>query len=264
MTPTTLRGDLSIVIPAFNEAGRIAQTIHAVSTCAAQRFDTYEVIVADDGSIDETAAVVARLGGILPVRLVREQANRGKGHAVRRGVAASAGDLVLITDADLSTPLSALDRLLDAIGGGADIVFGSRGLPESRVVVHQPLYRELLGRGFNLLVRATVLPGVRDTQCGFKLFRGPIARAVFGQSVIDGFAFDVEVLTLAVRAGYRVMEVPVTWSHAESSRVRVLRDVATMFADWVRIVRHSRRDGHGAPQAGGPEDPEPFMVSGEA
>jgi len=255
---------LSIVIPAFNEEQRIEETIRAIFAYVSPMFRGYEIIVSDDGSSDATVRIVSKLREETPLTLLTAGVNKGKGSAVRRGVAASTGDLILVTDADLSTPLAELDRLSDGIRAGADIAIGSRGLADSRILVHQPIHRELLGRAFNVLLRATLLPEIRDTQCGFKLFRGAVARQLFARSFVGGFAFDVEILTRALQAGYRVVEVPVEWSHMNNSKVRVLRDAASMLADWIRIVQWSRNSSRQIPRLRRSEEGEPSMVSGEA
>lgn len=232
---------ISVVVPTFNEERKIENTVRTVHAFLASGYEPYEIIVADDGSTDATRQIVGRLClEISPLRLLVERKNRGKGSAVRRGVAASTGRLVLVTDADLATPIGETQKLYERILAGADIAIGSRGLGESQIIVHQPLHREMLGRLFNLLVQATLLPGVWDTQCGFKLFRGPVARTLFAYSTIDGFAFDVEILGRAARAGCKIVEVPVRWSHVNQSRVRLGRDGAGMLWDLVRIIYRLR------------------------
>lgn len=232
---------LSIVIPAFNEERRIEKTIGTVAAYMAARRGRYEIVASDDGSVDATADIVTKFRQRgLPIRLVRSERNRGKGSAVRLGVTASIGGLVLVTDADLATPIEELEILDERIRAGADIVIGSRGLRNSRLIVRQPFYRELMGRLFNLLVQLTMLPGVSDTQCGFKLFRGPLARRLFAHSTINGFAFDVEVLGLAARAAYRIEEVPVRWSHMNHSTVSLGSDGFRMFQDMIRVAYRLR------------------------
>lgn len=232
---------VSVVIPAFNEELRIDQTLMAIVAYMDGRHQSYEIIVADDGSMDATSDVVmARRREGLPITLARVDRNLGKGSAVRRGVAATKGDLVLMTDADLATPIEELELLMGAIRAGADIAFGSRGLGTSRIVVHQPIYRELMGKLFNVLVRATILPGIFDTQCGFKLFRGPIARRLFAHGAIDGFAFDAEILSLAARAACRLSEFPVRWSHVNNSKVSLGRDGLKMFRDVIKVAYRLR------------------------
>ncbi|MGQ0549333.1 MAG: dolichyl-phosphate beta-glucosyltransferase [Armatimonadota bacterium] len=232
---------VSIIVPAYNEERRIEQTVRAVMDYMAGRYGYYEIIVSDDGSQDRTGAIVDRLEHeALPVRLVRAERNRGKGSAVRLGVAASTGDLVLITDVDLATPIEEMERLRTPIESGADIAIGSRGMRDSELVVRQPFHREFMGRFFNTLVQLMLLPGVCDTQCGFKLFRGTVARRLFAHTMIDGFAFDVEVLGLAARAGYHITEVPVRWFHMQPSKVRLGRDGPRMFRDLIRVATHLR------------------------
>lgn len=228
---------LSVIIPAFNERERIEKTIREIDAYLAQRYGRYEIVVSDDGSTDETCGIATRLQAQgLPLRLLRGDRNRGKGHALRRGVAASAGDLILMTDADLATPIDELPQLTACIANGADIAIGSRGLSASRLVVRQPFYREAMGRLFNLLVQVLLLPGIYDTQCGFKLFRGPLARRLFAQMAIDRFAFDVEILGLAARGGYRIAEVPVRWAHMNHSKLSLGRDGLGMFRDLITIT----------------------------
>ncbi len=205
---------LSVVIPAYNEERRLPATLSTVIAHLRSRGRPFEVIVADDGS---------RAPEVQVLRLP----HRGKGAAVRAGVLACHGDLVLVTDADLSTPIEELDRLLEALEGCA-VAVGSRYVAGARVEVAQRLGRRLLGRAFNLLVRALVLPGVRDTQCGAKLFRRDVALAVFEGCRSDGFAFDVEVLALTRSLGHLLVEVPVAWRNSPESRVRPLVDVPRM------------------------------------
>ncbi len=231
---------LSVIIPTFNEESRIETAIRAIH---AHLFGTgvYETIVADDASSDRTADIVCDLGESgFPVRFLPAESHRGKGAAVRRGVMASQGDLVLMTDADLSTPIGELDRLLQQLKQGADVAIGSRGLSGSQLIVRQPAYRELSGKLFNVLVRMLLLPKIRDTQCGFKLTRGPAARALFERCTIDGFAYDVELLALAAKAGYKVVEVPVVWAHSRDSKVRFGRDGFGMLVELFRIVYRLR------------------------
>lgn len=232
---------LSIVIPAFNEEKRIEKTIETIAAYMRARRGRYEIVVSDDGSADATRDIVTTLQQkAFPIGLVGSDRNRGKGSAVRQGVMASAGDLVLVTDADLATPIEELEALTERIRAGADIAIGSRGLRASRLIVRQPFYREFMGRLFNLLVRLTMLPGVSDTQCGFKVFRGPVARKLFAYATVDGFAFDVEVLALAARAAYRVEEVPVRWAHMNHSKMRLGSDGLNMFQDMIRVAYRLR------------------------
>jgi dolichyl-phosphate beta-glucosyltransferase len=198
--------------------------------------------VVDDGSRDATAATVeqsqATTGG--RVRLLRMPENRGKGAAVRAGVLASRGAEVLVSDADLATPIEELPKLRARLAAGCDIAIGSRALDGSDIRVRQHPARELMGRTFNAVVRMLLIPGIRDTQCGFKLFRGPAARELFAVATVDGFAFDVEILLLA-RGRYRVAEVPVVWRHVAESKVSLGRDAARMLLD-VLTLSWKRRE----------------------
>ncbi len=223
---------LSVVIPAYNEETRLPLTLGAVIAYLRAIGRPFEVVVVDDGSQDRTAAMAAAAGA--EVRLLA-MAHRGKGAAVRAGVLASRGALALVMDADLSTPIAEVDRLCAAIEAGCAVAIGSRALPASLVEVPQGLVRRLMGRVFNLLVRTLVLPDLRDTQCGAKLFRREAALAVFERCRTDGFAFDVEVLGMARQLGHRVVEVPVAWHDAPGSRVRPLADGVRMLLELVRI-----------------------------
>ncbi len=252
------QGHISIVVPAFNEEKRIEKTVRAIFDYMVMTHGLCEFIIVDDGSTDRTCEIVARMQREgLSIRLLQNGKNRGKGHAVRHGVVASTGDMVLVTDADLATPIEEMEKLVEEIRQGADIAIGSRGLRASQLIVRQPFYRELPGRVFNLLVRGVILPGIRDTQCGFKLFRGPLARKLFARATIDGFAFDVEVLGLAMRASCRLAEVPVRWSHITQSKLRLGRDGVAMFRDMIRVAYKLRNGSYDLAtilsRSGGPE-----------
>jgi dolichyl-phosphate beta-glucosyltransferase len=236
---------LSVVVPAYNEAARIGPTLERI--CGHLGGAAFELWVVDDGSGDGTAAVVEAAARAHPqIRLLRCEPNHGKGYAVRRGVEASAGARVLVTDADLSTPIEELARLEAALDAGADVAIGSRAVPGARIERRQPLHRVLMGRVFNLVLRWTLMPLFRDTQCGFKLFRGDAAHDLFARLTLDGFAFDVEALYLALRLGYRVAEVPVIWRDDPNSRVRPVRDSWAVLADLWRIRRRHARAAQGA------------------
>lgn len=224
---------LSIVIPAFDEAARLGPTLETVCDFASRREGGFEVIVVDDGSRDGTAAVAEGFAA-RGVRLLRLPRNRGKGAAVRAGVLASAGARVLVSDADLSTPIAELDRVEPHLAA-APLVFGSRGLGESRVVRHQPWYRQAMGRTFNLIIRLLGVGGLRDTQCGFKLLDGETARQLFAEMTVDGFAFDVELVLLARRRGLAIVEVGVEWANAEGSRVHPVWSSLGMLRDVLRL-----------------------------
>jgi len=195
----------------------------------------FEIIVVDDGSRDGTSRIVTDAASDDPrIKLLRNETNRGKGYSVRRGVLASAGDLVLFSDADLSTPIEEFDGLLKSISD-FDMVIASRSLPDSNVVLHQPFYREFMGKIFNLFVQVMLVPGIIDTQCGFKLMTRKAADAVFRVARIDSFSFDVEMLLIARRFGLGVKDMPVRWIDSRGSKVHPIRDSAHMLLDLFRI-----------------------------
>lgn len=231
---------LSVVIPAFNEADRLPPTLAEIIRYlgAAPDWLPAELIVVDDGSLDGTADAAAstELSGGLALEIIRHDRNRGKGAAVRSGFLGSRGDEILLCDADLSSPIDQL-AVLASHGSRGSVRIGSRALDRSLISTRQPSYRDLMGRTFNLAVRTLVLPGIHDTQCGFKLFPGELGRALAAAQRIDGFAFDVELLFLARRWGAALVEVPVRWRHVEASRVQPLMHSAEMLRDllWLRL-----------------------------
>ena len=227
---------LSVVIPAYNEQGRLPATLARVRDYLDGRPGGYELILVDDGSQDGTAALMrAAADGHPEIKVVVLPGNRGKGRALASGVAVSTGDLVLVSDADLSTPIEEVTALEAALRAGADVAVASRALKASQIEISQPPTRVLMGKVFNLLVQGLwLVPGIWDTQCGFKLLRGPAARKLFGEMKTDGFAYDVEILHRARRAGLRLAEVPVRWRHSAPTKVNWRSPVA-MFLDLLRI-----------------------------
>jgi len=233
----TARPPLSIVIPAYNEAARLPGTLRALR----ERFggSATEVIVADDGSRDDTTSIARSASSPeLTVTVVELPENRGKGAAVRAGVAASTGETVLYMDADLATDLAGVDAFLAHLDA-ADVVVGSRAVPGARVHNTTAL-RTMMGRTFNGMVRIVTRLDVHDSQCGFKAFRGDAARLLFALGEIDGFAFDPEVLVMARMLGYRIVEVPVDWTAVEGSSVRPVRDSLVTGVSLLRIVARRR------------------------
>ena len=234
---------LSIIIPAYNEEGRLPATLERMAEYLAVRDFSHELVVVDDGSKDKTRDVVRAFAQNRPwVRLVHydhkngQPLNRGKGFAVRAGVKYAVGRDILFSDADLSTPIQEMEKLLPPISrGDCDIVIASRALPDSDLAVHQPFYREWMGRSFNRIVQAMAVPGVKDTQCGFKAFRGEVAKRIFAMARIDGFGFDPEILFIALKYKYSVREVPVTWRHMDASRVNPLTAPFKMLGDLCEI-----------------------------
>jgi dolichyl-phosphate beta-glucosyltransferase len=233
---------LSVVVPAYNEARRLPSTLARVRAHLLHLGREHEIVVVDDGSTDTTADVARDAGD--DVRVLRHEANRGKGYAVRRGMLAATGARRLITDADLSTPIEELAKLEAEIERGRDVAIGSRAMAGSRIEVHQPAYREAMGRLFNRLVQALLLPGLQDTQCGFKLFTARAAQAAFSVSSLDGFSFDVEALYVARHKGLRIAEVPVTWRNDAATRVG-LGGGAAAFVDLARIRLRAWRGAYG-------------------
>jgi glycosyltransferase involved in cell wall biosynthesis len=226
---------LSIVVPAYNEAARIGDSIQKIDTFVRQSPFSCEVIVVDDGSADDTAAVVRKCPA-KNLRLIQNHENHGKGYTVRQGVLAAKGQYVLFTDADLSAPIEEALKLLDvAVNESADIVIGSRAVDRRYIEKHQSRLRELGGIVFNLMVQLLLGLRLHDTQCGFKLFHRQRSRVIFEKQTTLGFGFDPELLFLAKRHGLSIRETPVRWSHAEGSKVKFLRDGVRMFLDLVRI-----------------------------
>ena len=237
---------LTIVVPAFNEGERLGATLPKILGHLSGSGTETELIIVDDGSTDDTAAVAERTlaeSGSVEARLLRYEKNRGKGYAVRLGLLAASADIALFSDADLSTPVSEVGKLVDPIRNGeCDLTFGSRALDRKLIGVHQPWRREQGGRIFNLIVRvATGLP-FWDTQCGFKAFRMSVCRPLIEAALIDRFGFDVELIYLAHLAGLRLREIPVRWDHDPASKVSVLRDSVRMF-DEVRRIRSEAARG---------------------
>jgi len=221
---------LSVVIPAYNEEQRLGPTLARVREYLAAQSYEVEVIVVDNASADRTMEV-AREGGAEVMREPR----RGKGAAVQTGMLAARGEYVLFSDADLSTPIEEVEPLLEALSKGFSVAIASRALPESKLPVRQPWYRELVGRLGNVLVRLLAVRGISDTQCGFKLFPREVAARLFGAQRMTGIAFDMEVLFLAQRLGMKIAEVPVTWIDSPDTRISRVRDSLDAVKDLVRI-----------------------------
>jgi dolichyl-phosphate beta-glucosyltransferase len=227
---------LSVVIPAYNEEQRLQRTIEQIEGYLDGQRGSYELILVDDGSTDGTRRVMdAAAERNDRVHIEALPANRGKGRALAAGVAVARGDEVLVTDADLSTPIEELEKLEAALKAGAGVAIASRAVRGSRVVVHQPVYRVLMGKVFNLIVQLVLLPGIWDTQCGFKLFRADVAHPVFAALTTDGFGYDPEALYLAKRRGVRITEVPVVWRHSAPTKVMAIRSSLDMFKHVVRV-----------------------------
>ncbi|MBI5034487.1 MAG: glycosyltransferase family 2 protein [Chloroflexi bacterium] len=240
---------LSVVIPAYNEADRIGSSLTAILDYLQAQSYTFELIVVDDGSRDQTIDVVkATPCAKEKIQIVSYTPNRGKGYAIRQGVLASHGEYVLFMDADLSTPVAEIANAF-ALSNNYDIVIGSRAISNSQIVVYQPLYRRIGAMIFNLLRDGLVGAGIRqfkDTQCGFKLFRGDIARQIFSQAHVTGFMFDVEILYLALKWHLQIAELPVEWANVPGSKLRLFSDTLRMFKDLALIRWSHRKSGQPA------------------
>jgi dolichyl-phosphate beta-glucosyltransferase len=231
---------LSIIVPAYNEAERLPAALDALHEYLAAQPYTAEVLVVDDGSVDSTATLVKdRAARWAALRLI-ETPHRGKGHAVKVGLLESKGQLAFFCDADFSMPVAEIAKFLPETLGEYDVAIASREGPDAHRY-NEPFYRHLMGRGFNTLVRWALLPGIQDTQCGFKCLRGDLARELAGIQTIDGWGFDVELLCAARLWGYRIVEVPIDWYHSASSRIHPLRDSWQMVREVLAVRRNARR-----------------------
>jgi dolichyl-phosphate beta-glucosyltransferase len=228
--------NISVIIPAFNEEKRLGPTIERILAYLAADGGDFEILVVDDGSSDGTAAVAGSFGTAGSVRLIKSDVNRGKGFSVKLGVEASRMEFILFSDADLSTPIEELSKLKSSLDtSGADVAVGSRAARGADVALHQPFYREMMGKIFNKIARTLTFGKIKDSQCGFKLFRREAAKKLFALSRIDGFAFDAEIIFLAQKKGYSVVEVPVRWLNNPNTRVSAVKDSAKMFIELIRI-----------------------------
>jgi glycosyltransferase involved in cell wall biosynthesis len=226
----------SIIIPAYNESQRIEATLERVLAYVSKMGWTAEVIVVNDGSRDATPELVREWARRNPiVRLVENPGNRGKGYSVRHGMVEAVGEVLLFTDADLSSPIYEAEKLIAAIHQGADIAIGSRWLRAELQTERQPLYRQFFGRIFNLLLRIVLGLRFKDTQCGLKAFTQRAAQAIFPRQRIERWGFDPEILFLARQAGMAIAEVPVEWAHDERSKISPIRDGFRMFTEMLRI-----------------------------
>ncbi len=236
---------LSVIIPAFNEEERLSATLSRVAEFAARQSYVTEVIVVDNASTDRTSDIVKDFISRNPIfRLMREE-RRGKGAAVRTGMLAAAGEYFLICDADLAVPIEEAHALISFLHeGGYDIAIGSREA-DGAERFNEPPYRHLMGRVFNLVVRTLLLPGIKDSQCGFKCFRRQVAADLFGLGSIDGWGFDAEILYISRLRGYRLIEVPVKWYYGEKSKVNLLLDPWRMLRDVLKVRANGRKAKYG-------------------
>ncbi len=237
MNPVKIRESvyLSVVIPVFNEEKRIGPTIERVCSFLAGRSFTSEIVIADDGSRDASLEIARNQLGKFPHQIVKNPVNQGKGSAVRRGMLAARGELRLFSDADMSTPIEEAEKFIRAHQEGVDVVLGSRALSSSNVTLRQNALRELMGRVFNGMARVLAFRGISDSQCGFKSFTCRAAVDLFSRQKLNGFSFDAEIVFLAQRCGYKIIETPVTWQNSPQSRVRLFKDPWLMFMDLFKI-----------------------------
>lgn len=247
--------EYSIVIPAYNEQARIGATLAEVIRSVETHGWNAEVLVVDDGSADATAQIVKTISVGHPfIHLLANPANRGKGYSVRRGMLHASGEIVLFTDADLSSPIDEATRLFSALREGADVAIGSRWLAQSRQTIRQPLYRRFFGRCFNVVTRLIMRLPFADTQCGFKAFTRSAAQTIFQLQRIERWGFDPEILFIARKRGYRVREVPVSWGHDERTRISYLKDGLQMLKElllvrWNALIgTYGKAVGEYAPQ----------------
>jgi len=256
MIPGARPVHLTVVVPAYNEEKRVGPSLEAILRYLERRVFPFEIVVVNDGSRDQTAQLSREiLAGCEHHTVIDRKFNRGKGYSVRQGMLAGNGRFLLFSDADLSTPIEELEKLLPPLeSGSVQVSIGSRALGGSEVEVHQPWWRETMGKGFNLFVRAIALGGLRDTQCGFKCFTREAAQSIFSVARIDGFGFDVEALYLARKFGFGTREIPVRWINSPDSRVHPLSDASRMLADLLRIrftdLRGGYRSGNGMDRRG--------------
>jgi dolichyl-phosphate beta-glucosyltransferase len=224
--------NLSVIIPAYNEEHRIKETLNKIINHLNKKKYNYEIIIVDDGSKDKTISIIQNIKN-KKIRILKNEINKGKGYSIKRGVLNATRDLILFSDADLSTPIEELDHFIKYLD--YDIIIGSRALKESNIIIHQPFYREYSGKIFNLFVKLFTVRGIKDTQCGFKLFKKDIAYNIFKKQTIDRFGFDVEILYIANKYNYKIKELPVHWLNDTKSKVSLFKDSIRMFLDLIKI-----------------------------
>jgi len=238
---------LSIIIPAHNEEARLLDSLKRIQAFLQSQDFAYEVIIVENGSRDRTAAIAADFSRMDTAFHVIQETQAGKGRAVRRGLLAARGEYRFICDTDLSMPIEEVIHFLPPQAEPYDIAIASREVPGARRY-NEPSYRHLIGRAFNLLVRVLAVPSIHDTQCGFKCFHAPVVEDLFTVQQLDGWTFDVEVLFIALKRGYAIIEIPIPWYYFPGSKIHVLRDSWHMFMDLFRI-RRNWRAGKYAPRS---------------
>jgi len=226
---------ISVIIPAFNEEKRLPDTIDEIINYFKHLKLTFEIIIIDDGSTDSTKDIILKKYNFKNINYLRNKINKGKGFSIKKGVLNAKGDLILFTDADLSTPIFEFEKLKEYLNKGYDIAIASRALKFSKIEKHQNILRETMGKIFNLIVRLILLKEYHDTQCGFKLFKSTVAKEIFPKTTIDGFAFDVEILILAKILKFKVIETPVIWSNSPESKINPIKDSIKMLKDLIKL-----------------------------
>ncbi len=214
---------ISIIIPAYNEEQRLGNTLRSIISYLSSRNYEFEIIVVDDGSNDKTQMVFLDIVKENPkqkLKYIKNKLNHGKGYVVRQGMLQASKDYIFFTDADLSTPIYEIEKLLTALKGNFDITIGSRAINRSLVHKHQPWYRELIGRLFNFLAQVWLIPGIKDSQCGFKGFKKKVVSKIFSNQILDSFVFDVEILYIAKKLNYSIAEIPVEWINNEDTKFK--------------------------------------------
>lgn len=237
---------LSLVIPAYNEEQRLPGTLKQVFAFLQAQPYTFEVVIVENGSQDRTLQVAQEYASRYPQLRVMSEPSRGKGGAVRAGMLAALGKYRFMCDADLSMPIAEINRFLPPVLSDFDIAIASREAPGA-VRYNEPIYRHLVGRIFNLMIRVLALPGLNDTQCGFKCFRGELVEDVFRRQTISGWSFDIEVLFIARQRGYHIVEMPIPWYYTQDSKVQVLRDSLKMGLDLIKIRLNALRGVYAQP-----------------
>lgn len=237
---------LSIIIPAYNEESRLPQSLETITSYLGTQSYSSEIVVVENGSLDRTFEIAREFAAQHAEVKVYQESAAGKGLAVKRGMLAATGEYRFICDADLSMPIEEIGRFLPPHSPDYDIAIASREVPGAERF-GEPAYRHLIGRVFNFIVRTVALPGIQDTQCGFKCFRAAVVENVFPAQTIDGWTFDVELLFIAMQRGYKVLEIPIPWYYRTGSRVRLVRDSFLMFLDLFRIRWNNFRGRYASP-----------------
>jgi dolichyl-phosphate beta-glucosyltransferase len=230
--------NISIIIPAYNEEKRIDSTIKKILIYSKKRFNKYEIILVDDASIDKTTKIVSKYK---KVKILKNKKNKGKGYSIKKGIFNAKYEFILFTDSDLATPIFELEKLIDKINKGYDIVISSRNLKTSKIITKQPIYRQFLGKIFPYLVKLIVISNIKDTQCGFKLFKKDVAVIIAKKQTLNRYCFDVEQLLIAKKMGFKIKEIGVKWIDKKGSKVNIIKDSLQMLIDLFIIKYKSLR-----------------------